>query len=175
MLTLGEGMTPLQPVPNLAKNWFIKDESINPTGSFKARGMAVAVSRAKQLGATKLAVPTAGNAGEALSANAAKAGLQANVFMPSDTPKAFQLECRLHGANLTLVNGLINDCGAEIAKLKTQNGWFDMSTLKEPYRAEGKKTMGYELAEQMDWRLPDAIVYPCGRRHRASRHVESIR
>jgi threonine synthase len=162
VLTLGEGLTPLQPVPNLGKNWFIKDESINPTGSFKARGMAVAVSRAKQLGATKLAVPTAGNAGGALSAYAAKAGLEANVFMPADTPKAFQLECRLHGANLTLVNGLINDCGAEIAKLKTQNGWFDMSTLKEPYRAEGKKTMGYELAEQMDWRLPDAIVYPCG-------------
>ncbi len=161
-LTLGEGMTPLHAVSRLGPNWFVKDEAVNPTGSFKARGMAVGVSMARRLGATALAVPTAGNAGGAMSAYAAKAGLEAHVYMPSDTPKTFQLECRLHGAELVLVDGLINDCAAEIAKVKADRGWFDMSTLKEPYRAEGKKTMGYELAEQMDWRLPGAIIYPAG-------------
>jgi threonine synthase len=162
LLTLGEGMTPLHHVPMLGTNWFIKDEAVNPTGSFKARGMAVGVAMARHLGAAKLAVPTAGNAGGAMAAYAAKAGLEAHVYMPSDTPSAFQLECRLHGADLVLVDGLINDCAAEIGKVKAERGWFDMSTLKEPYRAEGKKTMGYELAEQMEWRLPDAIVYPAG-------------
>jgi threonine synthase len=124
--------------------------------------MAVAVAMAKHLGAAKLAVPSAGNAGGALAAYAAKAGLEAHVFMPADTPQACVVECQALGARVTLVDGLITDCAAEIARRKEAEGWFDMSTLKEPYRAEGKKTMGYELAEQMDWRLPDAIVYPTG-------------
>ncbi|MDQ6624553.1 MAG: threonine synthase, partial [Verrucomicrobiota bacterium] len=124
--------------------------------------MAVAVSMAKHLGATKLAVPTAGNAGGALAAYAARAGLEAHIFMPSDTPRANMIECRELGAHVTLIDGLITDCGAEIAKRKVAEGWFDMSTLKEPYRVEGKKTLGYELAEQMDWELPDVVLYPTG-------------
>ena len=143
-------------------NLWVKDESQNPTQSFKARGMAVAVSMAKHLGATKLAVPTAGNAGGALAAYAARAGLEAHIFMPRDTPRANVIECRELGAHVTLIDGLITDCGAEIARRKTAEGWFDLSTLKEPYRVEGKKTLGYELAEQLDWQLPDVILYPTG-------------
>jgi len=165
--TLGEGGTPLLrakrfgDVLGLTSLW-VKDESQNPTQSFKARGMAVAVSMAKHFGATKLAVPTAGNAGGALAAYAARAGLEAHIFMPSDTPRANIIECRELGAHVTLINGLITDCGAEIAKRKAAEGWFDMSTLKEPYRVEGKKTLGYELAEQLDWELPEVILYPTG-------------
>ena len=140
----------------------MKDEAQNPTQSFKARGMAVAVSMAKHLGATKLAVPTAGNAGGALAAYAARAGLEAHIFMPRDTPRANIIECRELGANVVLIDGLITDCGAEIARRKAAEGWFDMSTLKEPYRVEGKKTLGYELAEQLGWALPDVILYPTG-------------
>jgi threonine synthase len=141
---------------------WVKDEAQNPTQSFKARGMAVAVSMAKHLGATKLAVPSAGNAGGALAAYAARAGLEAHVFMPSDTPRANIIECRELGAHVVLIDGLITDCGAEIARRKAAEGWFEMSTLKEPYRVEGKKTLGYELAEQLDWTLPDVILYPTG-------------
>src|SRR5215831_20371294 len=163
-VSLGEGGTPLlraERVGNDVELW-IKDESINPTQSFKARGMSVAVSMAKYLGATKLAVPSAGNAGGALAAYAARAGVEAHVFMPCDTPRANVIECRELGAHVTLIYGLITDCGAEIAQRKTAEGWFDMSTLKEPYRIEGKKTLGYELAEQLNWQLPDVIVYPAG-------------
>ena len=131
-----------------------KTKSHNPTQSFKARGMTVAVSMAKHLGATKLAVPTAGNAGGALAAYAARAGLEAHIFMPRDTPRANIIECRELGAHVILIDGLITDCGAEIARRKAAEGWFDMSTLKEPYRVEGKKTLGYELAEQLSWRCP---------------------
>ncbi len=162
-VTLGEGFTPLWHTPQLGgRRWYLKDEGLNPTGSFKARGMSAAVSMAKHLGATKLAVPSAGNAGGAMAAYAAKAGLEAHIFMPRDTPRACVDEARVHGADVRLIDGLINDCGAEVARLKDTEGWFDMSTLKEPYRAEGKKTMGYELGEQMEWRLPDVIVYPTG-------------
>src|SRR5947199_309259 len=166
-VSLGERGTPLLRAARfggavgLSQLW-IKDESQNPTQSFKARGMAVAVSMAKHLGATKLAVPSAGNAGGALAAYAARAGLEAHIFMPRDTPRANIIECCELGAHLTLIDGLITDCGAEIAKRKRAEGWFDMSTLKEPYRVEGKKTLGYELAEQLDWRLPDVILYPTG-------------
>jgi threonine synthase len=141
---------------------YIKDEGLNPTGSFKARGLAVAVSRAKELGATALSIPSAGNAAGALSAYAALAGLPAYVFMPRDVPRTFVAECRALGAEITLIDGLITDCGREAAKGVKQFNRFDVSTLKEPYRLEGKKTMGYELGEQMDWRLPDVIVYPTG-------------
>ncbi len=167
IVTLGEGFTPLLPAPRLGakhgmKKLFIKDEAQNPTGSFKARGMTAAVSMAKQYGLKKLAVPSAGNAAGALAAYAARAGMEAHIFMPKDTPKANIIECEQMGANVTLINGLITDCGAEVAKRKTAEGWFDVSTLKEPYRAEGKKTLGYELAEQFNWTLPDAILYPTG-------------
>ena len=163
-VSLGEGGTPLLRAQKFGDDigLWIKDESINPTQSFKARGMAVAVSMAKHLGATKLAVPSAGNAGGALAAYAARAGLEAHIFMPRDTPRANIIECRELGAHLTLINGLITDCGAEIARRKTKEGWFDVSTLKEPYRVEGKKTLGYELAEQFSWELPDLILYPTG-------------
>jgi threonine synthase len=140
----------------------VKEESLNPTQSFKARGMAVAVSMAKELGAKKLAAPSAGNAGGALAAYCARAGLEAYIFMPRDTPRANVVECELAGAHVTLVDGLITDCGAEVARRKDANGWFDMSTLKEPYRVEGKKTLGYEIAEQSSWTLPDVIIYPTG-------------
>ena len=166
-VTLGEGGTPLLRAATfgdrlgLTSLW-VKDEAQNPTQSFKARGMATAVSMAKYLGATKLAVPSAGNAGGALAAYAARAGLEAHIFMPSDTPRANIIECRELGAHVTLIDGLITDCGAEIAKRKESEGWFEMSTLKEPYRVEGKKTLGYELAEQLDWQLPDVILYPTG-------------
>jgi threonine synthase len=166
-ISLGEGGTPLLRAARYGtelglSNLWVKDESQNPTQSFKARGMAVAVSMAKHLGATKLAVPTAGNAGGALAAYAARAGLEAHIFMPRDTPCANVTECQELGAHVTLIDGLITDCGAEIARRKTAEGWFDLSTLKEPYRVEGKKTLGYELAEQLDWRLPDVILYPTG-------------
>lgn len=166
-LTLGEGMTPLLKAERLGanlglSNLFIKDEGVNPTGSFKARGMAVAISMAKELGVQKLAVPSAGNAAGALAAYAAKAGLPAFIFMPRDTPKANIIECQQTGAHVTLIDGLITDCGKIIAERKEAEGWFDVSTLKEPYRVEGKKTMGYELAEQFNWELPDVILYPTG-------------
>src|SRR5947208_10649883 len=163
-VSLGEGGTPLLRVRRFNDDidvW-IKDESLNPTQSFKARGMSVAVSMAKYLGATKLAAPSAGNAGGALAAYAARAGLEAHIFMPRDTPRANIIECRELGAQVTLIDGLITDCGAEIARRKEKEGWFDMSTLKEPYRVEGKKTLGYELAEQCNWQLPDVILYPTG-------------
>jgi threonine synthase len=167
ILSLGEGMTPLLKAGRLGEqlglsNLFIKDEGVNPTGSFKARGMAVAISMAKELGVKKLAVPSAGNAAGALAAYAAKAGLPAFIFMPVDTPKANIVECKQTGANVTLIEGLITDCGKIIAERKAAEGWFDVSTLKEPYRVEGKKTMGYELAEQLNWELPDVILYPTG-------------
>ena len=163
-VSLGEGGTPLLRAKKFGENvdLWIKDESINPTQSFKARGMAVAVSMAKHLGAIKLAAPSAGNAGGALAAYAARAGLEAHIFMPRDTPRANIVECRELGAHVTLIDGLITDCGAEIARRKDAEGWFDMSTLKEPYRVEGKKTLGYELAEQLNWQLPDVILYPTG-------------
>ena len=167
ILSLGEGWTPLTPAPRLGTGLkmtrlFIKDESLNATGSFKARGLALAVSMAKELGARKLAIPSAGNAAGALAAYAARAGLEAHIFMPRDTPLANRIECVITGAKVTLIDGLITDCGAEVARRKESEGWFDVSTLKEPYRIEGKKTMGYELAEQMNWTLPDAILYPTG-------------
>lgn len=166
-LSLGEGMTPLIKAERLGhqigmRALYIKDESLNPTASFKARGMAVAISMAKELGVQKLAVPSAGNAAGALAAYARKAGLEAFIFMPKDTPKANIIECQQMGAEVTLIDGLITDCGRIIAERKEAEGWFDVSTLKEPYRVEGKKTMGYEIAEQMNWQLPDAIVYPTG-------------
>lgn len=166
-LSLGEGWTPLHKAETLGaryglKNLYIKDESANPTQSFKARGMAVAVSMAKELGVTKVAAPSAGNAAGALSAYAALAGMESHIFVPMDTPKACIIECWALGANVNLVDGLITDCGKIVADRKEQEGWFDVSTLKEPYRAEGKKTMGYELAEQMNWELPDVVLYPTG-------------
>jgi threonine synthase len=165
-VSLGEGGTPLLRASGSCRtgdiDLWIKDESLNPTQSFKARGMTVAVSMAKYLGAEKLAVPSAGNAGGALAAYAARAGLEAHIFMPRDTPRANIIECRELAAHVTLIDGLITDCAAEIARWKEKEGWFDMSTLKEPYRVEGKKTLGYELAEQCNWQLPDVIVYPTG-------------
>ncbi len=168
IVSFGEGWTPLLETKRLADtlpvkiNLYIKDEGQNPTQSFKARGMTAAVSMAKELGMTKLAVPSAGNAAGALAAYASRAGLEANIFMPSDTPQANIIECRQTGANVTLIDGLITDCGAEVARRKDAENWFDVSTLKEPYRVEGKKTMGYELAEQFGWTLPDVILYPTG-------------
>ena len=167
LVSLGEGLTPLLRSENLARELgidelYIKDESQNPTQSFKARGMSAAVSMAKELGATKLAAPSAGNAAGALAAYAARAGLECFIFMPRDTPRANVVECEQTGAHVTLMDGLITDCGAEVARRKEAEGWFDVSTLKEPYRVEGKKTLGYELAEQMDWQLPDVIIYPTG-------------
>ena len=167
IISLGEGWTPLLHARALGeqlgfRELYIKDESQNPTQSFKARGMAAAVSMAKELGAQKLAVPSAGNAAGALAAYAACAGLEAFIFMPKDTPRANVIECEQTGAHVTLVDGLITDCGAEVARRKDAEGWFDVSTLKEPYRIEGKKTLGYELAEQLDWELPDVIIYPTG-------------
>ena len=167
IVSLGEGWTPLLYARQLGKQLgmpqlFIKDESLNPTGSFKARGMTLAVSMAKELGVKKLAVPSAGNAAGALAAYAAQASLEAYIFMPKDVPLANRLECEQTGAHVTLVDGFITDCGKIVAERKEQEGWFDVSTLKEPYRIEGKKTMGYELAEQLGWQLPDVILYPTG-------------
>ena len=167
IVTLGEGWTPLLPAKRLGASMgmsqlLIKDESQNPTDSFKARGMSVAVSMAKELGAKKLAAPSAGNAAGALAAYCARAGLGAYLFMPRDTPRANVIECEVAGAHVTLIDGLITDCGAEVARRKESEGWFDVSTLKEPYRVEGKKTLGYEIAEQSEWNLPDVIIYPTG-------------
>ena len=167
LVSLGEGYTPLLDANSLGgelglRKLWIKDEAQNPTGSFKDRGLSVAISRAKELGVRKAAIPSAGNAGGSFAAYAARAGIEAHVFMPRDTPIANQIEVAQYGAKLSLVDGLINDCGRIIAERKVAEGWFDFSTLKEPYRVEGKKTMGYEIAEQLDWRLPDVIVYPTG-------------
>ena len=168
IVSFGEGFTPLFKAEKLAAtlpvklNLFIKDESTNPTQSFKARGMSAAVSMAKELGVKKVAAPSAGNAGGALAAYASRAGMESFIFMPKDTPRANIIECEQTGANVTLVDGLITDCGKIVAERKDAEGWFDVSTLKEPYRVEGKKTMGYELAEQFDWILPDVILYPTG-------------
>jgi threonine synthase len=166
-LTLGEGGTPLHEARSLADLWgydrlLVKDEGLNPTGSFKARGLGVAVSRAKELGATAVAIPSAGNAGAAMAAYAARAGMPAFVAMPVDAPEVMKAECRAYGATVWLIDGLINDCGRVIRVGSAAHGWFDVSTLKEPYRVEGKKTLGLELAEQLGWRLPDAIIYPTG-------------
>jgi threonine synthase len=166
-VTLGEGMTPLLPCPRLGKalgfqRLLVKDESQLPTGSFKSRGMAVAVSMAQHFGLKRLAIPTAGNAGGALAAYAARAGMEVFVFMPADTPFINQMEAHLAGAKVFLVDGLITDCGRLVREGTPVVNWFDMSTLKEPYRLEGKKTMGLEIAEQLGWRLPDAILYPTG-------------
>jgi threonine synthase len=167
IFSLGEGGTPLLRAPRLGaplgmKNVFVKEEAGNPTGSFKARGLCAAVTMAKALGATKIALPTAGNAGGAAAAYAARAGMECHVFMPADTPKVFRLECEAYGAHVTLVDGLIDQCGKIVGERREKEGWFDVSTLKEPYRVEGKKTMGYELAEEMGWTLPDVVVYPTG-------------
>lgn len=167
VVALGERMTPLLAVRRLARHLglealWIKDESQLPTGSFKARGMAVAVTMAQELGIRRLALPTAGNAGGAAAAYAARAGLECFVFMPEDTPRVNQLECLWAGARVFRVNGLIHDCGRLVREGQARMGWFDLSTLREPYRLEGKKTMGLELAEQMQWHLPDVILYPTG-------------
>jgi threonine synthase len=166
-LCLGEGFTPLVHARRLGheigfENLCIKDEGLNPTGSFKARGLSVAVSRAWELGVKSVSIPTAGNAGCAMSAYAALAGMEAHVFMPADVPKPFINECRVLGATVTLIDGLITDCGKAAREGVEKHGRFDVSTLKEPYRIEGKKTMGYELAEQQGWTLPDVIIYPTG-------------
>jgi len=166
-VTLGEGFTPLIHARRLGAalgldRLFVKDESLNPTNSFKARGQSAAVTRAKYLGATVLSVPSAGNAGNAMAAYAACAGLQAKVFLPRDVKPPFRLECELYGADVTLVDGLITDAGRVAAERGTPLGWYDVSTLKEPYRIEGKKTMAYELAEQFEWSWPDWIIYPTG-------------
>ena len=167
IVSLGETMTPLIHAKKLGAQLglpelWIKDESRLPTGSFKARGLAMAVSKAKTLGIKKLAIPSAGNAATALSIYAACAGIPCHIFMPKDTPAFNRETCRLAGANVTLIDGLITDAGKIVAERKTDEGWFDVSTLKEPYRVEGKKTMGFELAEQLGWKLPDVIIYPTG-------------
>ena len=167
IVSLGEGMTPLVRTRRLgsrigADQLWVKDEGLNPTGSFKARGLSCAISMAVELGIRKLAIPSAGNAASAMAAYAAAAGLEAHIFMPRDVPRANYIECQAFGAKVTLVDGLISDCARIVNEGRVTEGWFDVSTLKEPYRIEGKKTMGYELAEQMRWRLPDAILYPTG-------------
>lgn len=164
---LGEGYTPLIHARRLGSalglpNLYIKEEGVNPTGSFKARGLCMAISRAWELGVEAVVIPSAGNAAGAMAAYAARAGLEAHVFMPLDVPMPFRHECQAYGATVTLVKGLITDCGREAKKGVEQHGWFPVSTLKEPYRLEGKKTLGYELAEQFDWDLPDVIIYPTG-------------
>ena len=167
IVTLGEGLTPLHHATFIGRSLglerlYVKDESVNPTGSFKARGMSVAVTMAKRGGARRLALPSAGNAGGAAAAYAALAGLAVDVYLPADTPRPFLLEAEVHGASVHLVQGDIADCGARMREQGESEGWFDLSTMAEPYRVEGKKTMGYELAEQLDWELPDVIVYPAG-------------
>jgi threonine synthase len=167
IVSLGEGLTPMLPVPRTgarigSDDLFIKDDGLNPTGSFKARGLSCAVSMCVELGIRKLAIPSAGNAASALAAYGAAAGLEVNIFMPSDVPQSNFIECKAYGANVTLVDGLISDCARIVAERAPREGWFDISTLKEPYRIEGKKTMGYEIAEQMGWELPDAVFYPTG-------------
>jgi len=168
IVSLGEGWTPIFDAERIAAtlpiglNLLIKDEGQNPTQSFKARGMTAAISMANELGVKKVAVPSAGNAAGAMAAYAAKAGMEAHIFMPADTPRANIIECEQTGAYVTLIDGLITDCGRIVAERKDAEGWFDVSTLKEPYRVEGKKTMGYELAEQLNWDLPDVVIYPTG-------------
>ncbi len=167
IVTLGEGMTPLFSLQKLANlfgfsDLLIKDESFNPTGSFKARGLSVAVSKAKEFKVKHCIIPTAGNAGGALAAYCAKAGMECTVVMPTHTPQIFKKECKIYGAGLILIDGLINDCANKVAEMNRNNDYFDMSTLKEPYRLEGKKIMGYEIAEQLNWQLPDVIIYPAG-------------
>jgi threonine synthase len=167
IVSLGEGMTPLIHTKRLgarlgADDLWVKDEGVNPTGSFKARGLSCAISMCAELGVKKVAIPSAGNAAGAMSAYAAAAGMEAYIFMPRDVPQSNYIECCATGAKVTLVNGLISDCGKMVAARKDAEGWFEISTLKEPYRIEGKKTMGYEVAEQFRWELPDAIFYPCG-------------
>jgi threonine synthase len=167
IVTLGEGFTPMVRATRLGERFgaprlFIKDEGLNPTATFKARGFASAVTMAREFGLARLAAPSAGNAASALAAYAAAAGLEAHIFMPADVPQANLAECRAFGARVTLVNGLISDCARMVAERAPAEGWFDMSTMKEPYRVEGKKTMGYEVAEQLGWKLPDAIFYPTG-------------
>jgi threonine synthase len=160
-VSLGEGFTPLlrsRGFPNV----YIKDEGLNPTGSFKARGLSVAITMAKAYGLKKLAIPSAGNAASACAAYCAAAGLEAHIFMPVDVPRANRIECEFYGAHVNLIRGLISDCARALAEQKDKEGWFDVSTLKEPFRLEGKKTMGYEVAEQLGWRLPRAIIYPTG-------------
>ena len=165
-VTLGEGFTPMLPSREFP-NVFIKDEGLNPTGSFKARGLSAAVTMARHFGLKKLAIPSAGNAAGALAAYSAAAGLEAHIFMPKDVPIANRIECDYYGAHVTLVDGFISDCARKVAELKdkpawSKEGWFDVSTTKEPYRVEGKKTMGYEVAEQLGWKLPQGIIYPTG-------------
>ena len=167
IITLGEGFTPILRLKRLSDKYgysslLMKDESHNPTGSFKARGISVAVSKAKELGIEKIIVPTAGNAGGALAAYCAKAGMECIVIMPSHTPDIFKNECELYGAKLITIKGLINECAKKANEINEQNEYFNISTLKEPYRLEGKKIMGYEIAEQLNWKLPDVIVYPAG-------------
>jgi threonine synthase len=167
IVTLGEGWTPLIRTERLgarigADDLWVKDEGLNPTASFKARGLACAISMCVELGIKKVAIPSAGNAASAMAAYAAAAGIEAHIFMPRDVPQANYLECMAYGAHVTLVDGLISDCGRMVAERGPAEGWFDVGTLKEPYRIEGKKTMGYEVAEQLDWELPDAIFYPTG-------------
>jgi threonine synthase len=160
-VSLGEGFTPMlasREFPNV----YTKDEGLNPTGSFKARGLSAAVTMAKKYGLKKLAIPSAGNAGSALAAYAAAAGLDSYIFMPKDVPLANRVECEIYGAHVTFVDGLISDCARMVSEGKEKHGWFDVSTLKEPFRVEGKKTMGYEVAEQLGWRVPDGIIYPTG-------------
>lgn len=165
-VSLGEGFTPLQPLSKLKSKFsqdqlYLKDEAGNPTGSFKARGISMAVSKAKELGVTKMCIPTAGNAGSALSAYCAKAGIEAHIFMPEATPKVFLLDCEIMGAKVRKVKGDISDA-AKMMQLQNDGTWFDVTTLKEPFRLEGKKTMGYEIVEQMDWKTPDVVIYPTG-------------
>jgi threonine synthase len=167
IISLGEGMTPIQPARRTGKRigapeLTVKDEGLNPTGSFKARGLSCAISMCVELGIRKLAIPSAGNAASALAAYAAAAGIEAHIFMPRDVPQSNFIECKAYGAHVTLVDGLISDCARIVAERKNAEGWFDVSTLREPYRLEGKKTMGYELAEQLGWELPDAVLYPTG-------------
>jgi len=167
MVSLGEGFTPLIPAQNLGEklgleNLWIKDESLNPTGSFKARGMSTAISMAKRLGIKEICLPSAGNAAGAAAAYSARAGINTFVFMPKDTESCFVSECKNFGAQVELVDGVITDCAAKMAERMKGKNWFDLSTLKEPYRVEGKKTMGYELAEQFGWQLPDVVIYPTG-------------
>jgi threonine synthase len=166
-LTLGEGWTPMVHAKRLGaevgfEKLYIKDESLNPTGSFKARGLGMAIARAHEMGVKAVSIPSAGNAAGAMSAYAALAGMEAHVYMPTDVPLPFVAECRALGAKVTLIDGLITDCGKRAAEEGRGRGWFDMSTLKEPYRLEGKKTMGYEVAQQFCWTLPDVIIYPTG-------------
>jgi len=165
IISLGEGFTPVSKLDNLSKNLntdqvFLKDESFNPTGSFKARGLSMAISKAKELGIEECVIPTAGNAGGAMAAYCAKAGIKATVYMPRNTPEVFKQECELYGATLIQVDGNISDCGKMVSQ--QNNSWFNVSTLKEPFRIEGKKTLGYEIAEQFGWHLPDVILYPTG-------------